>query len=90
MNRKKEMPAKFLWGAATSAFQVEGAALEDGKKLSQMDVLNENTGFSDASIASDGYHRYKEDIKLMKECGFTAYRFSIAWSRVFPNGTGEV
>ena len=90
MNKKKEMPAKFLWGAATSAFQVEGAALEDGKKLSQMDVLNENTGFSDASIASDGYHRYKEDIKLMKECGFTAHRFSIAWSRVFPNGTGEV
>lgn len=87
---KKEMPSKFLWGASTSAFQVEGAALEDGKTLSQMDVLNRDTGFADASITSDGYHRYKEDIKLMKECGFKAYRFSIAWSRVFPNGTGEV
>ena len=53
MNQKpKQMPKGFLWGAATSAYQVEGAAAEDGKKLSQMDVLNQNTGFSDASIAS--------------------------------------
>lgn len=87
---KKEMPEKFFWGASTSAYQVEGAAMEDGKSISQMDVLNYDTGFSDASVASDGYHRYKEDIALMKECGFTAHRFSIAWSRVFPNGVGQV
>ncbi|WP_313184662.1 glycoside hydrolase family 1 protein [Lacrimispora sp.] len=91
MNQKpKQMPNGFLWGAATSAYQVEGAAAEDGKKLSQMDVLNQNTGFSDASIASDHYHRYKEDIALMKECGFNAYRFSFSWSRIFPDGVGDV
>jgi len=91
MNQKlKQMPKGFLWGAATSAYQVEGAAAEDGKKLSQMDVLNQNTGFSDASIASDHYHRYKEDIALMKECGFNAYRFSFSWSRIFPDGAGDV
>ena len=73
---KKTMPENFLWGASTSAYQVEGAAEEDGKKLSQMDILNRGTGFADASVASDHYHRYKEDIALMKECGFTAYRFS--------------
>lgn len=86
----KSMPENFLWGASHSAFQYEGAAQEDGKKLSQMDVNNFNTGFSDVSVASDGYHRFKEDIALMKECGFTAHRFSFAWSRVFPNGVGEV
>ncbi|RRD95524.1 glycoside hydrolase family 1 protein [Clostridiales bacterium COT073_COT-073] len=86
---KKTMPQGFLWGASTSAYQVEGAALEDGKKLSQMDLLNADTGFADASVASDHYHRYKEDIALMKECGFTAYRFSFSWSRIFPDGVGE-
>ncbi|WP_440896858.1 glycoside hydrolase family 1 protein [Amphibacillus sp. Q70] len=87
---KKSMPKNFLWGASTSAYQVEGAALEDGKKLSQMDIMNKDTGFADASVTSDMYHRYKEDIALMKEAGFTAHRFSIAWSRVFPDGVGEV
>ena len=70
---RKTMPEGFLWGASTSAYQVEGAAEEDGKKLSQMDILNRGTGFADASVASDHYHRYKEDIALMKECGFTAF-----------------
>lgn len=84
------MPENFLWGASTSAYQVEGAAEIDGKKLSQMDVLNADTGFANADVASDVYHRYKEDIQLMKEAGFTAHRFSIAWSRVFPDGVGEV
>ena len=63
---RKTMPEGFLWGASTSAYQVEGAAEEDGKKLSQMDILNRGTGFADASVASDHYHRYKEDIALMK------------------------
>ncbi|MQS77416.1 glycoside hydrolase family 1 protein, partial [Lactobacillus halodurans] len=82
-------PNNFLWGASTSAYQVEGAALEDGKGLSQQDVLNENNyNFADASVTSDNYHRYKEDISLMKELGMKSYRFSIAWSRIFPDGTG--
>lgn len=84
----------FLWGAATSAYQVEGAAFEDGKKASQQDVINQENfktrGFATADIASDHYHHYKEDVALMKEMGFTAYRFSIAWSRVFPDGIGQV
>ncbi|MHC5248469.1 glycoside hydrolase family 1 protein [Enterococcus sp. LJL90] len=90
----KEFPKDFLWGAATSAYQVEGAALQDGKGLSQQDVINrerhELYGFADASIASDHYHKYKEDIALFKEMGFTSYRFSIAWSRIFPNGDDQV
>lgn len=90
----KAFPDNFLWGAATSAYQVEGAAYEDGKKASQQDVINkenyEKRGFATADIASDQYHHYKEDVALMKEMGFTAYRFSIAWSRVFPDGVGEV
>lgn len=89
-----EFPKDFLWGAATSAYQVEGAALLDGKKASQQDIINaksyEEKGFATADIASDHYHHYKEDVALMKEMGFTTYRFSIAWARVFPEGVGEV
>ncbi|MFQ7235866.1 MAG: glycoside hydrolase family 1 protein, partial [Enterococcus hulanensis] len=87
-------PKDFLWGVATSAYQVEGAAQEDGKGLSQQDIINserhEKFGFADASVASDHYHKYKEDIALFKEMGFTSYRFSIAWSRIFPNGDDVV
>ena len=87
-------PADFLWGASTSAYQVEGAAYEDGKKASQQDIINKDSyttyGFATAEVASDQYHHYKEDVALMKEMGFTCYRFSIAWSRVFPDGTGPV
>ena len=87
-------PEGFLWGASTSAYQVEGAAYEDGKKASQQDFINrenyEKRGFATADIASDQYHHWREDIALMKEMGFKAYRFSIAWARVFPEGTGPV
>ena len=90
---EKGFPKGFLWGAATSAYQVEGAALEGGKGLSQQDVVNkeysQKTGFADASIASDHYHHYKEDVALFKEMGFNCYRFSIGWSRIFPKGKGE-
>lgn len=89
-----KFPNTFLWGAATSAYQVEGAARTHGKGLSQQDVINEKSfearGFANADIASDHYQHFKEDIALMKEMGFTAYRFSISWSRVFPAGRGEV
>ena len=62
----KMMPDNFLWGASHSAYQYEGAAQEDGKKLSQMDVNNYNTGFCDASVASDGYHGFRDGIALLK------------------------
>jgi 6-phospho-beta-glucosidase len=91
--KKREFPDNFLWGAATSAYQVEGAALEDGKKASQQDIINDELyikrGSATAKVASDHYNKYKEDIALFKEMGFTCYRFSIAWSRIFPDGVGE-
>lgn len=81
-------------GAATASYQVEGAFNEDGRGLSIWDtfarmpgkVLNGDNG----DVACDSYHRYEEDIALMKELGIDMYRFSIAWPRIFPNGTGEV
>ncbi|WP_125705212.1 glycoside hydrolase family 1 protein [Lacticaseibacillus daqingensis] len=86
-------PKTFLWGASTSAYQVEGAATEDGKGLSQQDIINQENftkrGFATAEVTSDHYHHYEEDVKLMAEMGFTTYRFSISWSRLFPEGVGE-
>ena len=87
---KKDFPKNFLWGASTSAYQVEGAWNEDGKGLSVIDMLDHPEDTSDFKVASDHYHRYKEDVKLFSELGLKAYRFSIAWSRVIPNGIGEV
>ncbi len=91
--KAKGFPEGFLWGASTSAYQVEGAAYEDGKKPSQQDIINKDSyerfGFATAEVASDMYHHFREDVALMKEMGFKAYRFSIAWSRIFPDGTGD-
>jgi beta-glucosidase len=86
-------PKGFLWGAATASYQIEGASREDGKGESIWDrfshtpgrVLNGDTG----DVACDHYHRWREDIALMRELGLKSCRFSIAWPRVFPNGTGE-
>lgn len=86
----KSFPNNFLWGSSTAAFQCEGAAHEDGKGLSVMDVREKNPDICDYEVASDHYHHFREDIALMKECGLKAYRFSIAWTRIFPNGNGEV
>ena len=86
----KNFPRDFLWGASTSAYQVEGAWNEDGKGLSVIDMLNHPEDTSDFKVASDHYHRYKEDVKLFAEMGLKAYRFSIAWTRIIPNGVGEV
>lgn len=86
-------PEGFLWGAATSAYQCEGAAEGYGKKDNQQDVINreihDEYGYADASVASDHYHHYKEDVALMAEMGFSSYRFSINWARVLPDGVGE-
>ncbi|MGZ5295792.1 MAG: GH1 family beta-glucosidase [Actinomycetota bacterium] len=89
----REFPPDFLWGAATAAFQIEGATTEDGRGESIWDrfshtpgrVRNGDTG----DIACDHYHRYREDVALMTDLGLSAYRFSVAWPRVLPEGTGH-
>lgn len=83
-------PEDFLWGASTSAFQVEGAAAEDGRGPTVHDLEAPRPGTTDFAVCSDFYHRYKEDIALFAEMGLKTFRFSIAWSRIFPQGTGEV
>lgn len=83
-------PSNFLWGGSTSAYQVEGASLSDGKGPSVIDANPPVPGVASFETASDHYHHYKEDIALFKELGFRAYRFSIAWSRVIPDGDGQV
>ncbi len=91
---KPQFSASFLWGASTSAYQIEGAAQEDGRGPSIWDtrcriegkVADGGTG----DVACDHYHRYAEDIGLMRELGIGAYRFSVAWPRVLPFGRGEV
>jgi len=84
-------PHDFLWGASTSAYQVEGAWNEDGKGPSVIDVRNPYPeGTTDFTVASDHYHRYKEDIALFAEIGLKSYRFSIAWTRIIPDGSGEI
>ena len=80
----------FLWGASTSAYQVEGANLVDGKGPSCQDVKEVPEGTSDLTVCADHYHHFKEDIALMAEMGFKTYRFSISWSRVLPQGTGKI
>ena len=92
--QKISFPKDFVWGCASSAYQVEGAWNEAGKGPSIWDtfvhtpgkIANGETG----DTAVDHYHRYKEDIALMKEIGLDAYRFSTSWARILPNGTGAV
>ncbi|MFD5098079.1 GH1 family beta-glucosidase [Streptomyces albidochromogenes] len=87
-------PADFLWGVATSAHQIEGAVGEDGRGMSSWDAFAAEPGRirdgSDASVATDHYHRYARDVALIKDLGVGAYRFSVAWSRVLPDGAGAV
>ncbi|WP_447889017.1 glycoside hydrolase family 1 protein [Serratia fonticola] len=85
-----DFPPGFLWGASTSAYQVEGAWDEDGKSPSIVDMLDHPAETADFKVASDHYHRFREDVKLFAELGLKAYRFSVAWTRILPNGTGEV
>lgn len=85
-----KFPKKFLWGASTSSAQVEGGFDEDGRGLSIWDVKKLNPGTCSFHYASDFYHHYKEDISLMAQMGFKAYRMSISWSRIMPSGEGEI
>ena len=86
-------PDSFIWGCATASYQVEGAAQEDGRKPSVWDTFAHQPGHiamgHTGDIAADQYHRYPEDIQLMKSLGVKAYRFSVAWPRVFPDGSGQ-
>ncbi|XP_055890718.1 lactase/phlorizin hydrolase-like isoform X2 [Biomphalaria glabrata] len=86
-------PDGFVWAAATAAHQVEGAWNEDGKGPSIWDVYSTEPGRIDnhdnAQVACDSYHKYKEDVQMLKQLGVTHYRFSIAWSRVLPDGTNK-
>lgn len=86
----KHFSNDFLWGNSVSSMQTEGAWNLDGKGLSVYDVKEATSNTSDWKVATDVYHRYEEDIRLMKEMGMNCYRFSISWSRIFPNGDGEV
>ncbi len=92
--RRPGFPDGFLWGTATSAYQVEGAAFEDGRGVSIWDVFSREGGKTadggTGDISVDHFHRYKEDIALMKAMGAGAYRFSIAWPRIFPDGRGTL
>ena len=86
----KPFPQNFMWGASTSAYQVEGANHEDGKGLSVQDIKKVPDGTSEIDICVDEYHRFREDIALYAEMGFKTYRFSIAWTRILPEGTGKI
>lgn len=85
-------PADFQWGCATASYQIEGAVKEDGRGSTIWDVFTHTSGRiadgSSGDVACDSYHRYPEDIALMKALGVKTYRMSIAWSRIFPDGRG--
>lgn len=91
---KDSFPQNFLWGSASAAYQIEGAYNADGKGVSVWDNFSKIEGKTymetNGDVAVDHYHRYKEDVKLMAEMGLKAYRFSVSWTRVLPNGKGEV
>jgi len=89
----RSFPTGFLWGSATASYQVEGAVAEDGRMPSIWDTFSHTPGKvannATGDIADDHYHRYKGDIQLMKALGVKAYRFSIAWPRVFPQAAAR-
>nr|VDD16560.1 unnamed protein product [Brassica oleracea] len=87
---RDDFPHDFAFGSGTSAYQWEGAYDEDGKKPSVWDTYVHSRNMENGDKACDGYHKYKEDVQLMVETGLEAFRFSISWSRLIPNGRGSV
>ena len=87
-------PENFLWGAATASYQIEGAVFEGGRGTTVWDVFSDTPGKvkngDSGEVACDHYHRYPDDIAIMKQLGLQTYRFSVAWSRILPEGTGAV
>ena len=87
-------PEGFVWGAATASYQIEGAARDDGRGRSVWDTFSHTPGKvasgHTGDVACDHYHRYADDVRLMTELGLGAYRFSVSWPRVQPDGTGPV
>jgi beta-glucosidase len=87
-------PPGFAWGAATSSYQIEGAALEDGRGESIWDRFSKTPGKvedgTNGDVACDHYHRFREDVALLKRLGIQHYRFSVAWPRILPSGRGKV
>ncbi len=94
MSQKVQFPADFLWGAATSAYQIEGSPLADGAGPSIWQRFAHTPGMmtngDTGDVACDHYRRWREDVELMRELGLRAYRFSVAWSRVLPEGRGRI
>ncbi len=88
----RSFPQGFLWGSATASYQVEGAAKEDGRGVSVWDTFSHTAGKTHegdtGDVADDTYHRFNEDIALMKDLGLKTCRFSVAWPRIFPQGAG--
>ncbi|QDH20663.1 GH1 family beta-glucosidase [Saccharibacillus brassicae] len=89
-----QFPKDFKWGTATAAYQIEGAAQEGGRGPSIWDTFARTPGRvyngDNGDVACDSYHRYEEDVELMRELGINTYRFSISWSRIIPDGDGEI
>ena len=90
----ESFPKHFLWGAASAAYQIEGAFDAEGKGPSVWDEFTKIEGKTyegtNGDVAIDHYHRYKEDVKLMAEMGLKTYRFSVSWARILPDGKGDV
>lgn len=91
---EKQFPTNFIWGTATSSYQIEGAWNEDGKSESIWDRFSHTPGKiqdgTNGDVACDHYHRYTDDVALMSELGLQAYRFSVAWPRILPEGRGSI
>jgi len=87
-------PDNFIWGAATASYQIEGAWNKDGKKMSIWDSFSHTPGnvknADKGDVACDHYHRFEEDVEIMKQLGLDTYRFSVSWPRIIPDGKGKV
>ncbi len=94
MPKRSDFPPSFVWGVATSSYQIEGGATEDGRKPSIWDTFSATPGKvidgSDGSVACDHYHLWPQDLDLVQSLGVNAYRFSISWPRILPDGRGRV